>query len=424
MRTAKKEAIWIKRSSWIAVMAAMAGLCVGCKESQPASPTGNGTGALNPGSAPGGGDGAGTGAPASAQLTTLTINDPTLNNMPAWTVTVPAGWKMQGMVMTSPCTTQPSPVFRAYSADGLTQMRFEPAIGWRWRPNQRLPVLQGCLAVQQQLTAAQFLDYYTGTIQGGVHVVGPIAITAAQMQQLQQYVAQMNAANAQSQVMAGITNTGDAAALRVEIVNGSFVVEERLRAQVICQLNRNPGPTYGGNCYARVDVLTAPQGQLDALMQMVDSNNLPRGADSPQWFQAKLQQQTQQQQQFGAKLFALQRAESQMLQQQAQQFAQMMAQNHAAFMQQQESEFQSDMANANAKMNAQSTAASDWVDYALDQQTVTMDGPTAKVSSAYSQTWTNGTQWYQTNDPSANPNGALPGNWSPATPTHGNGQAY
>ncbi|HUB19567.1 MAG TPA: hypothetical protein VL990_13085 [Acidobacteriaceae bacterium] len=38
------------------------------------------------------------------------------------------------------------------------------------------------------------------------------------------------------------------------------------------------------------------------------------------------------------------------------------------------------------------------------------NGTATKVSIAYSQTWTNGTQWYQSNDPNANPNGFLQGN--------------
>lgn len=69
-----------------------------------------------------------------------------------------------------------------------------------------------------------------------------------------------------------------------------------------------------------------------------------------------------------------------------------------------------------------STAASDWTDYALDQQTVTGSGGTVKVSNAYSQTWSNGQgQWYQTNDPNVNPNGSLHGNWTRQTVVHGNG---
>jgi 1,2-phenylacetyl-CoA epoxidase PaaB subunit len=116
--------------------------------------------------------------------------------------------------------------------------------------------------------------------------------------------------------------------------------------------------------------------------------------------------------------------------------------NHEAFMQQQESSyrthqaqmaqsassFHSAMNNANNAMNARSTASSDWVDYALDQQTVTGQGGTVKVSSSYSQTWSstvgNQTTWYQTNDPNTNPNGVLPGNWTQDTKVHGNGQPY
>ena len=110
---------------------------------------------------------------------------------------------------------------------------------------------------------------------------------------------------------------------------------------------------------------------------------------------------------------------------QFEQTMQRMQANHEAFMQQQESSFQSAMHNANASMNAQSTATSDWVDYALDQQTVTGPGGTAKVSSAYGSTWSNGPgQWYQTNDPNSNPNGLLSGTWTQDTKVHGNGQPY
>jgi hypothetical protein len=358
----------------------------------------------------------------SGSGTTATISDPTLNNMPAATLTIPAGWKMQGMMLTSPCTTLPQAVFRASSPDGLMQMRFEPAMGWAWKTGQNQGTLQGCLPLQKQITAAEFLDYYTSTIPGGVHVVGPIALPDNQKQAVAERTAKLNELGAKSPVMAGITNTGDLAAVRIETVNGTFVIEERLRATLACRLNNNNSFPQPNTCSAQVDELLAPKGQLDALIRAIDSNQLPRAKASNEWFQAKLQQQNQQATQFGAKLRALYQAEDRMLAERAQQFSQVMAQNHAAYMQQQESEFRSTMANANAQMNARSTVASDWVDYALDQQTVAVGGGTAKVSSSYSQTWTNGSQWYQTNDPNSNPNGVLQGNWSLATPVHGNGQ--
>lgn len=355
------------------------------------------------------------------QVQTVTISDPTLNNMPAATLAIPAGWKMQGMMLTSPCTTLPQGVFRAYSPDGLMQMRYQPAMGWSWRTSQNTGTPQGCLPLRKPITAAQFLDYYTGLISGGVHIIGPISLPEDQRQAMAQRTAKLNQLEAQSPVMAGIVNTGDLAAVRIETINGSFVIEQRLRATLICQLNNNPGFMQGGNCYAQVDVLTAPKGQLDALMHMVDTNQLPRAKASDEWFKAKLQQQNQQWAQFSAKMRALEQAESNQLAENARQFSQRMAADHAAYMQQQESEYQSERANFNAQMNARSTAASDWVDYALNQQTVAMGGGTAKVSSAYSQTWTNGTQWYQTNDPNSNPNGVLQGNWTLTTQVHGNG---
>ena len=121
-------------------------------------------------------------------------------------------------------------------------------------------------------------------------------------------------------------------------------------------------------------------------------------------------------------------ASSAMLRKQFEDFQATAQRNHEQFMAQQESSFRSSMNGAINSMNARSTAASDWVDYSLDQQTVTGEGGTVKVSNAYSHTWSstvgNQTTWYQTNNTGANPNGVLPGNWTENTKVHGNGQPY
>ncbi|MGA7157715.1 MAG: hypothetical protein WBY53_12750 [Acidobacteriaceae bacterium] len=74
------------------------------------------------------------------------------------------------------------------------------------------------------------------------------------------------------------------------------------------------------------------------------------------------------------------------------------------------------------------TTASDWVDYALDHQTVVGPGCDAKITSAYDHTWSsstsNQTTWHQINDPNTNPNGVLPGNGTQDTKVRGNGQSY
>jgi hypothetical protein len=364
-------------------------------------------------------------APLSSQLTTATITDPSLNNMTAATLTIPAGWKMQGIMLLSPCNTPPFPAYRAYSPDGLTQMRAEPVFGWHWAPNVRNLPNAGCAPLSGVMTAAQFLDYYISTLKGGVHVVGPMTVPPKYQQWASGLAAQFNQISSGQVQSLQANHTADTAALRVQVINGSFVVEERLRAAVECGVNNNPGVMNGGNCWARLDVLTAPQGKLDALVQLVDSNNLPHGVVDPQWGQAFLARQQRQGDAMLAQLAAQAKAESNMIYQQFQQNMARSQAEHQAFMQQQESQFQSAMSNANASMNAQTTAASDWVDYALDQQTVVGAGGTAKVSSAYSQTWSNGQgQWYQTNNPNSNPNGVFSGNWTQDTKVHGNGQSY
>jgi hypothetical protein len=400
-------------------------LAAGCHSAPTAASSGSGAAAGAQAGAKAGPATYVSSVPLNTQFTAVTITDPSLNNIPAATLTIPAGWKMQGIMLTSPCNTPPFPAYRAYSPDGLTQMRAEPVFGWIWRPNVRNLQTNGCAPLSGVMTAAQFLQYYVGTLTGGVHVVGTMPVSTLYQQWASGLAAQDNQITSRMPASLQANHTADTAALRIEVVNGSFVVEERIRTAIECAVSNSATTLNGGTCWARVDVLTAPQGKLDALVQLVDSNNLPHGVVDPQWGQAFLARQQQQGNAMLAKLAAQEKQESNMIYQQFQQIMASSQAEHQAFMQQQESQFQSAMNNANASMNAQTTAASDWVDYALDQQTVTGAGGTAKVSNAYSQTWSNGQgQWYQTNVPGSNPNGLLSGTWTQDTKVHGNGQSY
>src|SRR5450631_1996586 len=403
---------------FLMMISATAVLAAGCHSASTAASSGS--------AAATGADGASvSSAPLGSQLTTATITDPTLNNMNAATLTIPAGWKMQGIMLLSPCDTPPFPAYRAYSPAGLSQMRAEPVFGWLWRPNIRNMPKTGCAPLSGTMSAAKFLEYYVGTITGGVHVVGTMPVPAKYQQWASGLADQFNQLNSRVAPSVQANHTADTAALRIQVKNGSFVVEERVRTAVECAVSNDQGIMKGGTCWARVDVLSAPQGKLDALVQLVDSNNLPHGVVDPQWGQAFLSRQQQQGNAMLKQLAAQAKAESDMIYQQFQQNMAASQAEHQAFMQQQESSFQSSMNNANASMNARTTAASDWVDYALDQQTVVGSGGTAKVSSAYSQTWSNGQgQWYQTNNPNSNPNGVFSGNWTQDTKVHGNGQSY
>ena len=359
---------------------------------------------------------------AWSQVTTAVVTDPSLGGIKAATLTIPANWKFQGIIMTSPCTSLPFPAYRAYSPDGLTEMRALPVFGWRF---SKLKVDQtGCLPMSGPMSAAEFLQKYIEMIPGGVHVVGPVPVSP----NFTAWKDKLVSASPPSNGPLHVEHTGDVASLRIETINGTFVVEQRLRAGLFCDTRPDPGPMQGGVCWVRVEVLKAPKGKLDALIKLVDSQNLPHGVNDPEWQQRWSARANQQAADMLRELKEAAQRASDMLRQQHEQFMATMQHNHEAFMAQQEASFHANMNAATTSMNARSTATSDWVDYALDQQTVYGQGGLAKVSSSYSQTWSsttgNQTQWFQTNDPNANPNGTLSGNWAPDVKVHGNGQPY
>lgn len=331
---------------------------------------------------------------------------------------IPAGWNFQGTVVRGPeCQPLSFPVFRAYSADGLTEMRLLPVFSWSFHPAINTRTAAGCLPIQKALTAAEFLDHFVELIPGGVHVVGSVSIAPLYRDRVDKVAVNANSLNN------GIHTTVDTAALRVETVNGSFVIEQRVRVWLGCRTTGQIGKFSGGGCSAHIDILRAPKGKLDTLIALVDSRDLTKPTGDPQWQAVYLQRQQREGAERLRNLGEIEARQNAMLRTQFEQIQATMARNHESFMAQQESQFRSAMNNANNAMNARTTAASDWVDYALDQQTVAGSGGTVKVSSAYSQTWSNGqNQWFQTNNPNSNPNGVLPGNWTPDTKVHGNGQ--
>jgi hypothetical protein len=364
-------------------------------------------------------------SPVGAQsLTTVSITDPAYG-IKAFNITIPAGWKFDGTVMPGPeCSRVPMPVFRAYSPDGLTEMRLLPAFNWTFHPAFKgFRPVSGCLAYTGPMSAEDFLKHYVEMIAGnGLHVVGPMAVGAAYQQRV------AGVAQNMSHISPTIRGSADAAAVRVETVNGTFIIEQRLRAYVECRITTSGPDTNGGGCSAHVDVERAPKGKLDALCVLVDAHDLVKTPHDDAWLQRVQQTLAQRAREDQERLTRQEQAGQAMLKKQFDDFMATSQRNHEAFMAQQESSFRSSMNNANAAMNARTTAASDWVDYALDQQTVVGQGGAAKVSSSYTHTWSstvgNQTQWFQTNDPNANPNGALTGNWTEDTKVHGNGQSY
>ncbi|HEY3730163.1 MAG TPA: hypothetical protein VGL28_02760 [Steroidobacteraceae bacterium] len=82
----------------------------------------------------------------------------------------------------------------------------------------------------------------------GLHVVGSMAVGAAYQQRVAGVAQNMN------RIGPNIRGTADAAALRIETVNGTFVIEQRLRAYVECRIASSGPDANGGGCSVTLDL--------------------------------------------------------------------------------------------------------------------------------------------------------------------------
>jgi hypothetical protein len=347
----------------------------------------------------------------------------------AFTATVPADWKFDGVfVPGTSCSEIPYPVVRTYSPDGLTEVRRLPRLDWRWSDSKFAAANNpDCLDLKQEMSAQEFIKYLAGVLQ--VNYIRDVPVKQqlidAEKKQTDQLNA-MSATQAKQVNLAPLVRHGELAAALAEYRNGSFTIEENIFAQVEC-IRTRLGPmskgTFSESCNATVRMVRAPKGQLDAALAKIDTLNVGL-TSNPEWISRYMQYQNQRSQAIMNQMNAQSRAIMQQRQADFEHAQAMRAQQHQQFMATMQAGTDRALANARAVANSNHAIAQDWVDYALDRQTVTGPGGTVKVSSAYTQTWTNGNgQYYQTNNPNANPNGVLPGNWSQTQQVHGDGSA-
>jgi hypothetical protein len=159
--------------------------------------------------------------------------------------------------------------------------------------------------------------------------------------------------------------------------------------------------------------------------------NLLQEVPNGPWLTAYMNRQQRIGQQQMQQLAANAKAGSDMLHQQFVDSSARLRREHEAGMEQIKEQGQHAIANDRATVNAMSTAASDWRDYAADQQTVTGANGTYKTSSQYSNVWSspygpalsNGRTFGST-DNTLNPNSATDNSWTQDVKVHGNGQQY
>ena len=381
--------------------------------------------------------------PAAGGVRQENIFDPHLN-LNAYNVTVPANWKFDGIyVAGSSCAGIPFPVFRMYSPDGLTEIRRLPRLDWSWTNSKfKAPEHSDCLDLKQELSAPEFLKYLMGMMQ--VAYVRDFPIPQQASDALQKNFDQFNATlaansqqldklNASLPVMKNQpknqppTQHGALAGAIAEYRNGTFTIEEQILVKLICThspLNLGPDrDVFTDSCNATVRIVRAPKGKLEAVLAQADAQRLG-AVENPEWASKYFDYMQAQAKARSDKIFrdgAAQRAQAQSDFERAQAVR---AQQHQQFLATMQAGTDRSMARAAEAANSRHAIAQDWCDYALDRQTVTGAGGTVKVSSAYNQTWTDGTgNYYQTNNPNANPNGVLSGNWTQTTQVHGDGTA-
>jgi hypothetical protein len=366
------------------------------------------------------------------------IVDPSLNNMNAVEVTIPGNWHFQGTLMQGGnCVPTPFPVFRVTSPDGLSAFEREPTIGWRYGTGPMVGTATDCLSVKSALSAQAFLKYLAPTLK--LTYVSDVPEPAAENDTAQKQLAAAEAVYAPKYAASHLTppkETLELARAQVSFQNGTFAMLGQLWVTVDCIESTYPGQKSllagmanqpGSDvttCTAGTRFVSAPSAQLTSVLAVWNAPGMGAVMLMP-WQQAWVNRNQQQANQMMSQMIAATNAAMKAQQQQFQQSMAAQAQMHQQFMAQLQAGTDASMAQANASMNAQSTAASDWVNFALDQQTVLdpTTGQVSNVSSAYTYTWSNGSTSYQTNDSSANPNGTMPGTWTQTQQVHGNGTA-
>jgi hypothetical protein len=369
------------------------------------------------------------------------IRDPSLNNMNANEINVPAKWHFQGaLIQGGSCTGVPFAVFRTSSPDGLSFVEQMPVLGWLWSTgpaaNQKR---DDCLPLKQAMGAQDFLKYISAMLKA--EYVADEAVPVAIVAKAQKSLADAQAVYAPKYAAIHVAppkETLQLARATIRYRNGTFGMKGRLAATVYCSetIGQAPSTLVGRPpriqpgrpfttdlCRATVQFISAPDNQYQATAGMLESSNIGPTV-VPAWEQAWTDRNNRQTAQAISQMnsaAAAQRAAS------AGQFAHDQAvrqKMHEEFLSTMQRGTDMSMNRAAQIANSNHTMASDWVDYALDQQTVSdPTGRISKVSSSYTYTWvdSSGKNSYQTNDPNANPNGTQMGNWTRQQRVHGDG---
>ena len=336
----------------------------------------------------------------------------TVLNMKAYTMTIPSNWLFEGTVMAgTSCISAPAAIYRAYSPDGITEVKQMPRLDWAWTKGGSPTQASDCLPFAKEMSASDFLKYMVGILQVSFVREEPVP-ELAQVRQNVEKQNQSAAASAPGGIQASSSKV-DMARFTVRYQINNIAVEERLNALVSCTdapIGYGQNVTHVYSCGAYMTRKRARQGNLEAsegLFKSIDKSFAIDQQWSQQWNALKLQ-----------KIQNYYAATARVMQAQRDSYRQsqeVRARQHEEWMAVTRRGTDMAMNRANEAGDARHRVAGDWADYALDLQKRrdSGTGEITKDSSRYSYTWVNESgQRYQTNDINDNPNGQGTGNWT------------
>jgi hypothetical protein len=246
----------------------------------------------------------------------------------------------------------------------------------------------GCLPLKGATSAQDFAKYLSATLQ--VQYVADVPVPADENAALQK--------DAQAR-----KQTAQEARATVRYMNGTTAMQGLLQVVLRCTVSVTAAPTglssYAPNqpvhvvttgppstvnhCEANIAYMAGPQSQYAGLVQQWSAPGMGSGLGTEAWQQAWTQRQIATVQQQTTAFINASNAKFNALQASYKQAAAVQQQMHDQFLATMQAGTDASMAHAAQVANSNHTAASDWVDYSLDQQTVvnTNNGQTYKISN-------------------------------------------
>jgi hypothetical protein len=338
---------------------------------------------------------------------TENIVDPTMDNKTAFYITIPANWKFQGILMqggVDACDSGFSGVFRATSEDGQSFGEALPQLVWAYGDGPRPKA--GCLPLDKPMSARDFLEYLSITMRVGYIGDAPIPDGLAKaVKQWKDSFAQPPNPFYAAHNLRPPHGTADGAAATVRYNRNGVSMEGRLDVLLYCTEAPPPGfqstlagmpskpGTISGKCTASASYVTAPENQFAAVLRRWDDPAIG-GKQNKEWGDAWMKryaaQRAASEQQFEHNVNQLNKTyldtsnrNFQAQQEGYRRQAAVQQQMHNEFMDAMQQGTDRSMQRTADAMQARSTSTSDWVDYALDRQTVrdVNTGQTGKISN-------------------------------------------